>query len=112
MLIRFRGAAGPNDPLVALVPADDLDMVGDPEQAPDAESAAVAGALAAGDGTYLSLPERSVEAWWKAAEQGRSPPFPSRPCGPGSGVPPAAPTRPPGRTRVAGPASRDWAAPR
>ena len=73
VVVRFRGSAGPNDPLVALVPADDLDLLAEPDHAPDADAVALAEALGRGDGTVGSVPsdvDRSEEAWWRAAEQG------------------------------------------
>ncbi|HMS38027.1 MAG TPA: DEAD/DEAH box helicase, partial [Arachnia sp.] len=51
-VIRVRGSAGPNDPLIAIVPADDLDLVAPPAEPPSEESQRVAAALAEGDGTY------------------------------------------------------------
>ncbi|SHI71654.1 ATP-dependent helicase Lhr and Lhr-like helicase [Tessaracoccus bendigoensis DSM 12906] len=72
VLVRIVGSAGPNDPLVALVPADDLGLVGEAPQPPDQDSVALAAALAEGDGTFGSLPSgaHTVDAWWRAAEQG------------------------------------------
>ena len=72
VVIRFRGSAGPNDPLVALLPADDLDLLAPSPEAPSEESLAVASALAGGDGTLASLGEAApgLEAVWLAAEEG------------------------------------------
>ncbi|MCG6567150.1 DEAD/DEAH box helicase [Tessaracoccus sp. ZS01] len=75
VVVRLRGSAGPNDPLVALVPADDLDLLGPPDQPPSEEALAVAARLAEGDGTFASIhgSESAVEladALWHAAEEG------------------------------------------
>ncbi|QXT63771.1 DEAD/DEAH box helicase [Tessaracoccus palaemonis] len=75
--IRVRGSAGPNDPLIALVPVDDLDLLPPLDEA-DEESAAVASAVAAGEGTWQAfaagLPGEAsaarLDALWRAAEQG------------------------------------------
>lgn len=74
VLIRMRGSAGPNDPLVALLPADDLDLLPEATAAPEAASLDLAEALAKGDGTYACVApgpgvDHSPEAWWQAAEQ-------------------------------------------
>lgn len=77
VVIRVRGSAGPNDPLIALVPASDLDLVA-PLPAPDADASAIAAAVGTSEGTWRSfadqlggatVPER-VEVLWRAAEQG------------------------------------------
>ena len=81
-VIRVRGSAGPNDPLIAIVPADDLDLVAPLTEPPGEESQRVAAALAEGDGTYPSWvatregvgPDTggvsAVDEWWRAAEEG------------------------------------------
>jgi ATP-dependent Lhr-like helicase len=82
-VIRVRGSAGPNDPLIAIVPADDLDLVAPPAEPPSEDSRRVAAALAEGDGTYSAWAaardtpspdgvERAaaVDEWWRAAEEG------------------------------------------
>ena len=55
VVIRVRGSAGPNDPLVALVPIDDLDLLGPPDAPPSPEAEAIAERLSRGDGTFASL---------------------------------------------------------
>ncbi|MFT3889430.1 MAG: ATP-dependent helicase [Arachnia sp.] len=81
-LIRVRGSAGPNDPLIAIVPADDIDLIPPLSEPAGERSAGLAAALADGDGTYTSwLATRSdptpggeqpaaVDEWWRAAEEG------------------------------------------
>ena len=68
VVIRARGSAGPNDPLIALLPVDDLDLLPPSPEPPSAESAAIAVALAEGDGTITSSAE--VDALWRAVEEG------------------------------------------
>lgn len=77
VVIRVRGTAGPHDPLIALVPVGELDLFGAPDAPPSAESAAVAAALADGDGTFDALHRtlggtmtEVAEALWRAAEEG------------------------------------------
>ncbi|VEP39298.1 putative helicase HelY [Tessaracoccus lapidicaptus] len=77
VVIRVRGSAGANDPLIALVPAGDLDLLGPAEGAPSEDSLAVARALADGDGTFAALhaalggtTAEVTEALWRAAEEG------------------------------------------
>ena len=74
VVVRLRGSAGPNDPLVALVPSDDVDLLQEPEPPADESPVAVAEALADSDGMFATLagqlPELSVEDWWAAAEAG------------------------------------------
>ena len=65
VVARVRGAVGPNDPLVALVPAADVDLLA--PAAPTAESLALAAELADGDGT---LPDARTDDLWRAAEDG------------------------------------------
>lgn len=81
-VIRLRGSAGPHDPLVAIVPADDLDLIPPPTAPPSESALQVASALADGDGTYQAwLATRAqagptddqaaaVDEWWRAAEEG------------------------------------------
>ena len=77
VVVRVRGSAGPQDPLIALVPATDLDLLGPYAGAPSAESLAVAAALADGDGTFPALhlalggsTGELADALWRAAEEG------------------------------------------
>ena len=77
VVIRVRGSAGPNDPLVALVPAGDLDLLGPVEVSPSDDALALAAALSEGDGTFASLhatlggsSAELTEALWRAAEEG------------------------------------------
>ncbi len=78
VVVRVRGAAGPNDPLIALVPAGDLALLGPPEGAPSEESLVLASALADGDGTFGALraaladvpAAELTERLWRAAEEG------------------------------------------
>ncbi|MDO5677793.1 MAG: DEAD/DEAH box helicase [Propionibacteriaceae bacterium] len=60
VVIRVRGSAGPNDPLIALVPADDLDLLSPLPEAPGQEAEALAERLAHSDGTFASLRELAV----------------------------------------------------
>ncbi|HMR48295.1 MAG TPA: DEAD/DEAH box helicase [Arachnia sp.] len=81
-VIRVRGAVGPNDPLVAIVPADDVDLIPPPAEPPGESALEVAAALADGDGSYASwLASRTgpapdgaqtavLDEWWRAAEEG------------------------------------------
>ena len=82
-VIRVRGSAGPNDPLIAIVPADDLDLVAPLAEPPGEDAQHIAAALAEGDGTFagwaaareipsLDGAERTaaVDEWWRAAEEG------------------------------------------
>ena len=62
VVLRFRGAAGPNDPLLALLPTDDLDLLPAPGS-PTEDALQVARSLA--DGASPSLDEL-----WRAAEEG------------------------------------------
>ncbi len=72
VVVRIRGNVGANDPLVALVPAADVDML-PPVDPPSEQVAAIAAALAEGDGTTASLEgtqAERLEALWTAAEAG------------------------------------------
>ncbi len=82
VLIRLRGSLGPEDPLVALVPAADIDLLPPPEPAADdlvalaAELGATGGlftevrsAREAATGNLTNTPELN-ELWWRAAEAG------------------------------------------
>ncbi|MCC2592446.1 ATP-dependent helicase [Tessaracoccus sp. OS52] len=82
VLIRLRGSLGPEDPLVALVPAADVDLLSPPPPADDAlrklaDEVAAAGGLflelrsarEAAAGGLVGTPEL-VESWWRAAEAG------------------------------------------
>ena len=78
VVIRGRGSAGPHDPLIALVPASDLDLLAPPDAPPDDEGLLLADRLADGDGTFAALrasvAEGSAsdlaEGLWRAAELG------------------------------------------
>ena len=81
VVIRVRGSAGPNDPLVAIGPADDIDLIPPLTEPPTERSIDVAAALADGDGTYASWlvtrtdptpggeQSAAVDEWWRAAEE-------------------------------------------
>lgn len=82
VVIRVRGQAGPNDPLVALVPADDVDLVA-PPAAPDEAAAAFAEELGRTGGLFSELRSAReaaggglvdtaglVEELWHAVEAG------------------------------------------
>ncbi len=77
VLIRVRGSAGPNDPLIALVPAGDLDLLGPLDGPATGEALVVAAALAEGDGTFAALhgqlggsTTELADLLWQAAEAG------------------------------------------
>lgn len=77
VVIRVRGSAGPQDPLVALVPVRDLDLLAPPDTAPSPEALVVAAALAQGDGTFPAVQAalggtatEAADALWRAAEEG------------------------------------------
>lgn len=67
VVLRGRGSAGPNDPLVALVPAADLDLLAPLDSAPSDESLALAAEIAEGDGTLSAL---RTDDLWRAVEEG------------------------------------------
>ncbi|GAB3820514.1 ATP-dependent helicase [Tessaracoccus terricola] len=81
VLVRVRGSLGPEDPLVALVPTADLDLLApapptDPALQELADEVAAAGGLFTqvrsgrdGSDSLVSTPEL-VETWWRAAEAG------------------------------------------
>ncbi len=114
VVIRFRGALGPGEPLVALVPAADLDLLA-PPPAPEPELASLAEELGASGGLFTevrSARERAsgalqdtpelIEAWWRAAEAGLIAPTsmaPVRARIAGSGKPAHRGARPPARSR-------------
>ncbi|MHA6511292.1 DEAD/DEAH box helicase [Tessaracoccus sp. Z1128] len=78
VVVRGRGSAGPNDPLIALVPASDLDLIARPDAPPDEDTVILAQRLADGDGTFAALrashPDGAsadlADALWRAVEQG------------------------------------------
>ncbi len=77
VVVRVRGSAGPHDPLVALLPAGDLDLLPPPAGPPSPESLTVAHALATGDGTFAAVQvglggtaAEAADALWRAAEEG------------------------------------------
>ena len=64
VVIRGRGSAGPNDPLIALVPSADLELLAPSDVPPSPESLELAEAVARGEGGFV------VDDLWRAAEEG------------------------------------------
>lgn len=77
VVVRVCGSAGPHDPLVALLPAGELDLLSPPAGPTSPESHTVADALSAGDGTFAAVhavlggtAAEAAETLWRAAEEG------------------------------------------
>ncbi|MDI9627401.1 MAG: DEAD/DEAH box helicase, partial [Acidobacteriota bacterium] len=77
VVVRVCGSAGPHDPLVALLPAGELDLLPPPAGPTSPESHTVADALSAGDGTFAAVhavlggtAAEAAETLWRAAEEG------------------------------------------
>lgn len=129
VVIRMRGAVGPSDPLVALVPTQDLDLL--PPPAPAApELLTLRGELASHGGLYAEVRARTnagdaglalttdlTELWWRTAEAGLIAPSSMAPIRSRIGGPdraaPKSPRRPPrGRARLYRPGRALLAGPR
>lgn len=77
VVVRVCGSAGPHDPLVALLPAGELDLLSPRVGPTSPESHTVADALSAADGTFAAVhavlggtAAEAAETLWRAAEEG------------------------------------------